>query len=137
MVVDDAPAFGEALPDQREDAADIAFVFFAGQVPVAEDERAVVAGEMELEFGEIEVPHRCAVGVALLVAGVDGVVTALGAAGAGEGEVGGVPVGGHEGIDVAFVPVILLMRKELRDRGAIFGMSVGAGLCANGFGSRD
>ena len=29
VVVDYAPAFGEALPDQREDAADVAFVFVA------------------------------------------------------------------------------------------------------------
>ena len=126
VVVDYAPAFGEALPDQREDAADVAFGFVASEVPLAQDERAVGAGEMKLKFGEIQVPHRGLVGIGLLVAGADGLETALDATGAGEGELGGVPVGGHEGIDVAFIPLILLIRKELNDRGAVFDMIVGS-----------
>src|SRR5580704_949948 len=85
VVVDYAPAFGEALPDQREDAADVAFVFVAREVPVAQDERAVGAGEMKLKFGEIQVPHCGLVGVSLFVACVNGVETALDAARAGEG----------------------------------------------------
>ena len=39
VIVDDPPAFGEALPDQREDAADVALLV-AGQVPVAENQAA-------------------------------------------------------------------------------------------------
>ena len=31
-----------------------------------------------------------------------------------------MPVALHEGVDVAFVPANLLIRKELRDRGAVF-----------------
>ena len=131
VIVDDPPAFGEALPDQREHAADVAFVFVAREVPVAQNERAVVAGEMKLEFGEIQVPHRGSVGVGLFVACANGVETALDAGGTGKGEVGGVPVGGHEGIDIALVPLILLIRKELLDCGAVFDMVVGSRLCAN------
>src|SRR5579859_416094 len=134
VIVDDPPAFGKALPDQREDTTDVAFVFVAREVPVAQNERAVVAGEMKLELGEIEVPHGGSVGVSLFVACANGVETALDATGAGEGEFGGIPIGGHEGIDVAFVPLILLIHKELHDRGAVFGMSVRGRLCADGSG---
>src|SRR5579872_5350262 len=83
VIVNDAPAFGEALPDQREHTADVATAgFFASQVPVAQNQRAVVAGEMKFEFREIEVAHRGAVRIAPFVPRVNGVVSALCTAGA-------------------------------------------------------
>jgi len=84
VVVDDAPAFGEALPNQREDAADIALVLIASQVPVPQNQCAIVADEMKLKVGEVELSHRGAIGVGLLIPGKDAVVSALHAAGARE-----------------------------------------------------
>ena len=37
MIVDDAPALGKALPDQREHTADI--TFGASEMPMAENQR--------------------------------------------------------------------------------------------------
>src|SRR5262249_26613351 len=125
VVVDDAPAFGEALPDEGEDAADIALVFVAGQVPLTQNKRTVVADEMKLEIGEIELAHGGAVGIDLFVAFANGFEPALHAAGAGESEIGRVPVGFDEGVDVAFVPANLLILNELGDGCAVLGVRIG------------
>src|ERR1700722_221829 len=128
VIVDDAPAFREALPNQREDAADVAFVLVAGQVPVTQNQRPVVAGEMKLEVGEIELAHRRLVGVDLLVSCANSFESTLDAAGAGESEVWRVPVGGHESVDIALVPRNLLNRKELSDRNSVFRVGIGGHL---------
>ena len=125
VIVNDAPAFGEALPDQGEDAADVALVLLAGQVPVAQNQRSVVADEMKLEIGEVQLPHGGAIGIDLLVSRADGFETALNPAGAGESEVGRAPICLHELVDVAFVPANLLILNELRDGSAIFSESIG------------
>ena len=81
MIVDDAPAFGEALPNQGEDPADIAANrFFARQVPVAQHERGIVADEAEFKIGEIELAHGGVVGVDLFVSRPHGFEAALDAA---------------------------------------------------------
>src|SRR5579862_9401179 len=92
VVVDDAPAFGEALPNQRKDAADVALVHVAGQVPVPQNQRAVFANEMKLEVREVELPHGGAIGIGLFVSRADYFEPSLDAAGAGKSEVGRVPV---------------------------------------------
>jgi hypothetical protein len=119
VIVNDAPALREALPDKREDAADVAFVLVSSEMPVSQNKRAVVAGEVKFELGKGKVTHRRTVGIALFVARVDRVIAALRSPHTGKRQIRGVPVSLHERIDVTFVPVIYLIRKELRDRGSV------------------
>lgn len=66
VVVDDAPAFGEAASDQSEDAA--GSVFFASELPAAKDESGVGAERSDLEVRELQLTHGRAVGIAAAVA---------------------------------------------------------------------
>src|SRR5437016_3852152 len=96
VIVDDAPAFGEALPYEGKDAADVAFR--SRQVPMTEEQERVAAKGSELELRKLQVAHGFAVGVGLFVAGENRVPAADDARSSGESDVRRVPVDGHEGI---------------------------------------
>jgi len=66
VVVDDAPAVGEAAGNESEDAAGT--VFFADELSAAKDESGVGAERSDLEVRELQLTHGRAVGIAAAVA---------------------------------------------------------------------
>ena len=115
MIVDDAPAFGKFLKDEREEAAGIA----GGGVeaPFADDERSGVAEGTDFKDVEGEMAHGGFVGIAGFVMVEDGRPAAGEAGRTGEGDIGRVPVAGHEGGDVAAIPGLLLLIENREDGG--------------------
>src|SRR5262249_51017698 len=81
VVVDDLPAIGESLPNQRENAADIA-LGLALEMPVAEDKGGIPSKKPELEIGKSQFSHGGAVGIAPVIALADTRKPARGAAAA-------------------------------------------------------
>ena len=65
VIVDNPPALGEALPDEREDTPDVALG--PSQMPVAQDKSRVRPEKPELEVGEFQLTHDRAIGIAFLI----------------------------------------------------------------------
>lgn len=117
MVVDDSPALGEVAEDEGEEA----LLFGAvgeGEVPVAPAGGGVLAEGEDGQVGEVEVAHVRRVGsVDAAIAIHGGLPTAQLILGAEEDQVGGVPVGLHEGVEVAAVPGVALQVEYVADGG--------------------
>ena len=117
MVVDNAPAFREALKDQGEDSAKL--ILFALQTPVAQDQSGIRTQEAKFEVGKIERAHRAAIRVIFFVTREDGAPSPGDAVASGKSEIGGMPIAGEKGVDVAAIPSFLLGGEDGVNGGAI------------------
>src|ERR1700719_2302968 len=82
VIVNDAPAFWKALPNQRETSADIALR--ARQMPMPEYQRGILAEKVKFKPGKIKLAHRRAVGIIFLVARHHAIPSAGNAAASGK-----------------------------------------------------
>src|SRR5882757_1105079 len=113
--MDDPPAFGEALKNQREDASNVAL--FARQVPMTEDQGRVSAQSTDFQAGKVELAHRLAVGIALTVTLLNPGKAARNALAAREGEVVGLPIALQKQVHFSLIPGALLRVQDGANRG--------------------
>src|SRR5262245_41323343 len=69
VVVDDAPAFGQLLQDQREQPAGV--LALERQLPAAADQGIIAAERLDLQLAEGELAHFAAVGLVTLAVAVE------------------------------------------------------------------
>src|SRR5205823_13073151 len=69
VVVDDAPAFGQLLQDQREQPAGV--LALQGQLPAAADQGVIAAERLDLEVAECELAHLTAFALVALAVAVE------------------------------------------------------------------
>ena len=103
VVVDDLPSVFDVAKHEGEIPAE--GVILAGKVPASQNECSVGIERCHLEIGKRQSAHGGPVGVAQVIAFPGSVPAMGGAAARAEGQIVGVPVGLHEGVDVAVVPV--------------------------------
>src|SRR6266581_2330633 len=115
VIVDDFPAFREALPHQREYSGYI--ILFAFQVPSPEHECRVRPQKPKLQFRKSQLSHRGAVWIVLLVSRHHTTPTARHSAAPRKSQFRGMPVALQEGVNIGAVPGGLLSSED----------------CANGF----
>lgn len=106
MVSDYQPFSIDFFPDQGEMPTGIAD--FSGQVKLAEHKGRFGAQFFNFEDGEIQFSHGGLVGIGLFVALQGGLPAFVDAIGTDKNQVRAVPVAGHEAVDVALVPAVLL-----------------------------
>jgi len=102
----DFPALGEFLKDQAEYSANIPIG--PRQVPLAENQRGALAKWVDFQVREIQVAHRGAIPIALLVMSEDPGVTARNAARPSESEFGRIPIALHKSDHISLIPGSLL-----------------------------
>jgi len=102
VIEDDAPAFGKFSEVQGEDAGGL--VGFADQVEFSYYVGGVGAGEVNFKIGERDGAHGFAIGIGVVVAIEHRLPAVRDAVGAEEFGLLGIPVAGHEGVDVAAIP---------------------------------
>jgi hypothetical protein len=102
VIQDDAPAFGKFSEVEREDAGGL--VGFTDKVEFSYYVGGVGAGEMNFQIGEGECAHGFAIRIGVVIAIEDCLPAASDAARAEKFGFLGVPVAGHEGVNVAAIP---------------------------------
>src|SRR6266404_5771398 len=113
VIVNDPPAFRKTLPDQRENSTNI--TRRARQMPMPEHQGGVVAEKAKLEAGKIELAHRGAIGIILLVAREHTVPPARNPAAPRKCEIRRMPVALQKCVHVSLVPIVLLRFKNFCD----------------------
>src|SRR5690348_6543269 len=108
--MDDPPAFGEALKNQRKDASNVAF--FPGKVPMPENQGRIGVQNADLQAGKVQLTHGLAVRVALTVAFLNSCKAAGDALAAREREAIGLPIALQEQVHFSLVPGVLLLVQD-------------------------
>src|SRR3954470_21035119 len=120
VVVDDPPAVGQLLEDQRVPPADR--LLGQRQLPLAGDQGHAGGQLPDLHVGEGQLAHFLALGLVPLLVPVEGLLPAAGHVLAGhERQVLGVPVPGHEPGQVSLIPGGHLVVHDLLDVGRVVG----------------
>src|SRR6266481_9982838 len=117
VIVNNPPAFRNALEHEREHATDVALR--ARQMPMAQHQRGVRAQKTKFESGEIQMAHGRAIRIIFLVARQNRVPAARDSASSGKGQFRRMPVSFEKRVDVAPVPRALLLLQYLSDGRAI------------------
>src|SRR5438445_1959086 len=122
VIVNNAPAFRKTLPDQRENSTNI--TRRARQMPMPEHQGGVVAEKAKLEAGKIELAHRGAIGIILLVAREHTVPPARNPTAPRKCQIRRMPIALQQCVYVYLVTVVLLRFKNPGDGSAFARMFV-------------
>src|SRR5579864_2585294 len=117
VVVNNAPAFRKALPNQAEDSANVALS--SRQMPVAQDQSGIRAEKAKFKAGKIELTHGGAVGIISFVTRQHTIPPAGNSAASGKRELRRMPVTLEKGIDIAMIPSLLLHIENCGDSGVV------------------
>lgn len=132
--MDDFPAVGKFAENDGEQAVGSCAVGH-GEMVFTADESGVRAERLDAEIREFQFAHvvpRARVGGAVVVEGL--LPSAIFVAAREECQVGGVPVSGHEGLEIVTIPGVLLGVEDGGDGGGLVG---GRGCGLRGGGDRE
>src|SRR5579859_5462289 len=103
MIVDDAPAFGQAPKDKREQSAGA--VLASLQMPAAAHQGAIRTEFLNLQIGERQLAHLLSLALIAVHIAIERRLPAPRALAAGkEAQLRRRPVAGHESLQIALVP---------------------------------
>ena len=109
--MDDLPAAGEFFENQAEVSLH-QILLGIGQVPLAQHEGGIIGNGLKFKVIKSEVAHLVAGVIASDVAVVGRLPAPGQAASAGEGQIGRIPVTGHELPDISLIPSLNLLLQH-------------------------